>query len=269
MKIILDKTKLIKLLNKEENIGFVPTMGAIHKGHISLIKKSINQNKKTVVSIFVNKPQFNKKKDFEKYPRFLDQDKKALKKINVDYIFIPSQKQIYPKGVNKNIKINNFKKRLCGKYRPNHFEAVIDVIQRFINIINPKKIYLGKKDMQQLILIEDYLKRNKIKTRVVGCKIIRQKNGIAFSSRNLLLSNNDQKIASKIYKVLKTSKKKILQKGLKLMFIKNKIFNLGVKKIDYLKILDINKIIKPHKKNSNKKIFIAYYINSVRLIDNI
>jgi|TARA_B110000438_G_C15814282_1_gene651210 pantoate--beta-alanine ligase len=269
MKIILDKTKLIKLLNKEKNIGFVPTMGAIHKGHISLIKKSINQNKKTIVSIFINKPQFNKKNDFKKYPRVLGKDKKILKKLNVDYIFIPTEKQIYPKGVNKNIKINNFKKELCGKNRPNHFEAVVDVIQRFIKIINPKRIYLGKKDMQQLILVEDYLKRYKIKTQVIGCETVRQKNGVAFSSRNLLLSNNDQEIASKIYKILKTSKKNILKKRFKLILLKNKILNLGVKKIDYLKILDINKIIKRNKKKCNKKIFIAYYINSVRLIDNI
>ena len=269
MKIILDKKKLIKKLMKEESIGFVPTMGAIHKGHASLIKQSINQNKKTVVSIFVNKPQFNKKHDFDKYPRVLNDDKKVLRKLNVDYVFIPSEKQIYPKGVNKNIRINKFKNELCGKFRPNHFESIIDVVERFINIIKPKRIYLGKKDMQQLILIENYIKKNKIKTKVIGCETIRQKNGVAFSSRNLLLTNNDQKIASKIYKILKISKKNILQKRYSLNLVKNKIFKFGIKKIDYLKILDINKIIEPHKKKSNKKIFVAYHIKSVRLIDNI
>ena len=106
MKIIFNKKKLIELLNKDENIGFVPTMGALHKGHASLIKKAINENKKTVVSIFINKPQFNKKDDFKKYPRVLSYDKKVLKKLNVDYVFIPSTKQIYPRGPNKNIRIN-------------------------------------------------------------------------------------------------------------------------------------------------------------------
>ena len=269
MKIILNKNKLIKLLNKDKNIGFVPTMGAIHKGHISLIKKSMKQNKKTVVSIFVNRPQFNEQDDFNKYPRVLNNDKKILKKLNVDYIFIPSEKQIYPKGVNKNIKIDNFKNNLCGKFRPNHFEAIIDVVQRFIKIIKPKKIYLGKKDMQQLILIKNYLRKNKIKTKVIACKTIRQMNGVAYSSRNFLLSNKDHKIASKIYKLLIKSKKKILKEKYYINLVKRKIFNLGVKKIDYLKIIDINKVIKPYKIKSNKKIFLAYYINSVRLIDNI
>ena len=269
MKIILNKKKLIEVLNQKENIGFVPTMGAIHKGHASLIKKSIKENNKTVVSIFINRPQFNKKYDFKKYPRVLNNDKRILKKLNVDYVFIPSKKEIYPKGVNKNIRVNKFKKKLCGEFRPNHFEAILDVIQRFINIINPKKIYLGQKDMQQLILIKDYFKRNKIKTKVIGCKTIRQKNGVALSSRNLLLNKNDQKIASKIYKIIKISKKKIIQKRYSINFVKHKIFALGIKKIDYFKILDINKIIKPYQEKTNKKIFIAYHLNSVRLIDNI
>ena len=269
MKIISDKKKLIEVLLREENIGFVPTMGAIHKGHVSLIKKSINQNEKTVVSIFINKPQFNKKHDFVNYPRVLKDDKKILEKIKVDYVFIPTNKQIYPKGVNKNIEVNKFKKDLCGKFRPNHFEAIVDVVQRFLKIINPKRIYLGKKDMQQLIIIKDYLKKNKIKTKVIACKTIRQKNGVAFSSRNLLLNEDNQRVASRIYKILKISKRNILNRKILIKNIKDKIFRLGIKKIDYLKVLDVNKVVKPYKKKSNKKIFIAYYINSVRLIDNI
>ena len=269
MKIILNKKKLIEVLKKDKNIGFVPTMGAIHEGHASLVKKSKKENDKTVVSIFINKPQFNKKHDFINYPRVLKKDKKILKKLKVDYIYIPKDKEIYPNGISKDIKLNKFKKDLCGKFRPNHFEAIIDVVQRFIKIIKPKRIYLGKKDMQQFILIEDFFKKNKIKTKVIGCKIIRQKNGVAFSSRNLLLNKNDQRIASKIYKILKKSKKKILKQMVLIKNIKYKIFNLGIKRIDYLKVLDINKITKPYNKNANKKIFIAYYINSVRLIDNI
>lgn len=269
MKIILNKKKLIKILDNEENLGFVPTMGALHRGHTYLIKKSILDNKKTIVSIFINKPQFNKKDDYSKYPRVLKEDKAILKKLKVDYVFIPKNNDIYPEKVIKKIKINSFKKKLCGKFRPNHFEAVVDVVSRFVKLINPKRIYFGEKDMQQLILIEDYFKKKNLKTKVVRCKTIRQENGVAYSSRNLHLNSRNQIIASKIYKLLIKNKKKIMLKKKYLKHIKLKIKNLGVKKIDYLSILDLNKIIKPYKKKSKKKIFISYYLNSTRLIDNI
>ena len=160
MKIILSKKKLKKLIYNEKNLGFVPTMGAIHLGHLSLIRKSMSQCNKTIVSIFVNKPQFNRRNDFKKYPRILKKDILSLKQTGVDYLYIPKFNQIYPDGTNKTIKIDSLEKKLCGKYRTGHFEAVADVIDRFINIIKPKKIYLGKKDMQQLKIIEHFVKKN-------------------------------------------------------------------------------------------------------------
>ena len=177
-------------------------------------------------------------------------------------------KEIYPNGQNKNLKINSFAGKLCGKFRPGHFIGVVDVIDRFIKIINPNKIYLGKKDFQQLILIKDFIKKNKIKTKVISCNTIREKNGIALSSRNYLLSLKQKKIASKVYKLLKNKKLLIKNKN-KLSQIKKNIYNLGVKKIDYLKILDTNKIIKPYKKIKKYRVFIAYYLGKTRLIDNI
>ena len=129
-----------------------------------------------------------------------------LKKLKVDYLFIPKANQIYPKGQNRNIKISPLKKKLCGKFRPGHFEAVVNVIDRFIKIIKPKRIYLGEKDMQQLKIIEHFVKKNHIKTKVVSCKTIREKNGIACSSRNFLLSLQEKIIASQIFKFL-TNKK--------------------------------------------------------------
>jgi len=269
MKIILNKEILNKILKNVNILGFVPTMGAIHEGHISLIRKSIKYNKKTIVSIFVNRPQFNKKNDFDSYPRILKKDFKILRKLKVDYVFVPTEKQIYPDGLNKKIRINSFKRRLCGKFRPGHFEAVVDVIDRFIKIIRPDKIYLGNKDMQQLILINDYVIKNKIKTKIIGCKTIRQKNGIACSSRNQLLNSYSQEISSKIYKLLRLKKRDLVTKKISINSIRSKILKLGVKKIEYIKILDINKIIKPFKKLKNRKIFISYYLDSVRLIDNI
>ena len=269
MKIISNKKKLIRLIQREDNLGLVPTMGAIHLGHISLIKKSKSLCKKTVVSIFVNKPQFNRKSDFQKYPRVLGRDIYLLKKQKIDYLFLPKFNEIYKNGPKKNINLNAFKKELCGKYRPGHFEAVVDVVNRFINIIKPKKIFLGEKDMQQLILIKDFIIRNNIKTNVVGCKTIREKNGIAYSSRNFLLNNNEKRIASKIYKLLTNNKKKLIKKKKLINIVKKQINKFGVKKIDYIKIININKIIKPYKKIKKYRIFIAYYLRSTRLIDNI
>ncbi len=269
MKILLNKKQLIKLIEKEKNIGFIPTMGAIHKGHISLFKKSNIQCKKTLVSIFINKYQFNKKKDYKTYPRINKKDVSLIKKSNVDYLFLPTNKQIYPSGPNKKIKINPFSKKLCGKYRPGHFESVVDVIDRFIKIIYPKKIYLGEKDFQQLKILEDHIKKKYKKISVVRCKTIREKNGLALSSRNSLLSKKEETNASKVYNFININKYKIIKKKIDIKFIRRKIIQFGISKIDYIEVVNINKITKPFKKKKKFKIFIAYYIGDVRLIDNI
>ena len=269
MKIVFNKKKLLQILKEQKNLGFVPTMGAIHKAHIYILKKSISLCKKTIVTIFINKPQFNKINDYKKYPRILKKDISLLRKSKVDYLYLPSTKQIYPFGYNRKIKISSFSKKLCGKFRPGHFEGIVDVIDRFIKIIKPNKIFLGKKDMQQLKIIEEFINKNKIKTKVVGCKTIREKNGIACSSRNYLLTPNYISIASKVYKLLYKNKKLLIAKKNYLKKIKNKIYQLGIKKIDYIELIDINKQTKPFKKNKKYKLFIAYYLGSTRLIDNI
>ena len=269
MKIISSTNRLKQLINKEKNLGFVPTMGAFHMGHMSLVKKSISQCNKTIVSIFVNKPQFNKKNDYKKYPRALKKDIPYLKKLKVDYLYLPSENQIYPNGQNKNIKISPFRKKLCGEFRPGHFNAVVDVIDRFIKIIKPRKIYFGEKDMQQLKIVEHFVKKNYKNIKVVGCKTIRERNGVACSSRNFLLSSKEKLIASETYKLLKSNKKFLIKNKSTLMSVKKYILKLGIKKIDYIKILDINKIMKPYKKKNRYKIFIAYYLGTTRLIDNI
>tara|TARA_B100002051_G_C16543380_1_gene538740 strand:- start:33 stop:842 length:810 start_codon:yes stop_codon:yes gene_type:complete len=269
MKIFLNKKKLVDLIHREKNLGFVPTMGAIHEGHMSLIKRANLECNKTIVSIFINKPQFNKKDDYKFYPRILNKDIYLLKKMKVDFLYLPKNKEIYPYGINRNIRISPFRKKLCGKYRPGHFEAIADVIERFVNIIKPNKIYMGEKDMQQLKIIKNYISKKYKKIKVIGCKTIREKSGLAISSRNLLMSKNDKKIASKVYQILSLNKKSIINKKISLLHIKNEIYNLGIKKIEYLKVLDINKLVKPYKKNKKYKIFISYFMKSVRLIDNI
>ena len=269
MKIILKKNKLSKFTHNKKSLGFVPTMGGIHAGHISLIKRSIKECKKTIVSIFVNKQQFNNRKDYIKYPRVLKRDILKLKKLKIDILYLPSNKDVYPYGYNKKIKISSFKKKLCGKFRSGHFEGVVDVIDRFLKIINPSKIYFGEKDFQQLKILEDFIKKNHSVCKVVPCKTIREKNGIAYSTRNNLLNNKEKIIASKIYKLFKKNKKKLIIKKIKVNKIKNVLYSMKVKKIDYIEILNINKLIKPFKKNNKYKIFFAYYLNKTRLIDNI
>ena len=269
MKIIKSKNKLIKLLDKEKKLGFIPTMGAIHLGHVSLITKAARECNKTIVSIFVNKPQFNKKSDYVNYPRSLKKDISTLKRNRVNYLYLPKFNEIYPDGYNKNIKISSFKNKLCGKFRPGHFESVVDVIERFIKIIKPKRIYFGKKDMQQLKIVEEFINRKYSNTKVIGCKTIREKNGIALSSRNLFLTKKEKIIASKIYKLIINNKRTLVDNTNNLNQIKKIIFKLGVKKIDYIRIININKITKPFKMKKKFKIFIAYYLGNTRLIDNI
>ena len=269
MIIISHKIKISEFILNKKNLGFVPTMGGIHLGHISLIKRAIKECNNTVVSIFVNKQQFNRKSDFIKYPRVLNKDISKLKKLKIDVLFLPKSKDIYPRGYNKNIEINSLGKKLCGKFRPGHFEAVADVINSFLKIIKPSKIFLGEKDMQQLKILEDFIRKNHPTCKVVSCETIREKNGVAYSSRNYLLNSKEKMIASKIFKFIKSNKKEIIKKKINLKYIKNKLYKMGIKKIDYIEIININKLVKPFKNSIRYKIFIAYYLGRTRLIDNI
>ena len=262
--------KLNKKVNFKANIGFVPTMGALHQGHLSLIHKSQIRCKKTLVSIFVNPSQFNIKKDFKKYPRTLNKDIKTLKKLKVDYLLLPKTKEIYKNKKSMKIKLSKKDKILCGKYRPGHFEGVLGVINQLLkNIkINLSYMFLGEKDYQQIYLIKKFIK-NKFKIKIISCATKRNKNYLALSSRNLLLSKKNQKKAENIsqyirkyYYSLKSNFKYIK----KINEVKKKITNIGAK-IEYFELRNKNNFSKKYNK-SNFKIFFAYYIQNVRLIDN-
>ena len=197
--------KSINKLNKEVNfkasIGFVPTMGSLHKGHISLVKNCQKICDKTLVSIFINPSQFNRKTDYKNYPRTLDKDIKILRKLKVDYVLVPNIKEIYSRNTPRKININKKYKVLCGKYRPGHFEGVLAVINKFLKSLKVKKIFLGEKDFQQYFLIKNFIKK-RFKTKVVLCKTIRMNSTLPFSSRNKLLDNKSIKIAQKFTKKL-------------------------------------------------------------------
>jgi len=270
MKILLNNLTLFKTLRPFNDIGFVPTMGGIHDGHISLIKKSIKYSKKTIVSIFINPKQFNNKNDFKSYPSNIKKDLKILKKIKkIDYVYIPKFKDIYKNNNRPKIKINKSDKILCAKFRKGHFEGVLDVMDKLTNLIKPKKIFMGKKDYKQLYLVKNFIE-NKYKSNVIGCKTIRNKNKLALSSRNFLFNKNElievQEISKKFLNLKKEVKKhkninKFLTQSKKKYEKKFKI------KIEYLE----NRCVK-NLKISNKylgsNIFLSYYFKGVRLIDN-
>ena len=269
MKILLRNNDLNEALSGNSNVGFVPTMGSLHEGHVSLIKKSLNYCNKTVVSIFVNPKQFNNKRDYQKYPRNLKKDLKILKKLKVNFVYTPNKNQVYKSRERIKIHLSKKDKILCAKYRKGHFEGVIDVMTRLTKIVKPSKIFMGEKDFQQLILVKKYIENN-FKSKIVICKTIRDKNKLALSSRNLLLKKNDLIKAGRIARSLIYFKKKLYKKKIteKIMLIKRneleKLFNI---KIEYLELRN-KKNLQLSNNINNSKIFIGYYLKNIRLIDN-
>ena len=269
MKILIKNKDINEALKKVSNLGFVPTMGSLHKGHEYLIKQSKKKCNQTLVSIFINPTQFNNKKDYLSYPKNLKKDLNILKKLKVNYVYIPNKKDIYSSKRKGAIVLKKENRVLCAKFRKGHFEGVIDVMDRLTSIIRPNKIFMGEKDYQQLMLVKKFIEK-KYKTKIVSCKTIRNKDKLALSSRNHLLNKQDLIKASKIAKELfnlkkflknKKKTKTLLQKKLKLL---KKNFDI---KIDYLEIRKKNNL-KSSSTIKNSKIFIAYFINKVRLIDN-
>ena len=268
MKLFTNKKQLQKEIRKFNNINFVPTMGALHRGHESIIRKSVKGSGKTLVSIFVNPKQFNNKRDLNTYPRNNKKDIKILKKLKVHYLYKPSYDDIYKFKTKKKIYLDRFSKELCGQYRKGHFKGVINVVNRFLEIIRPKTIILGNKDFQQLYLIKKHIKKNKIKTKILPGKTIRDKYFIAYSSRLNKLNYAEKIKLIRVIKFLKSYKKNLLLKKRKFNFneIKKKIISMGVNKVDYIKILDLKTLKRPTKNKFN--LFYAFYIGKVRLIDN-
>jgi len=271
MKIIRQKKDLNNLINKINSLSFVPTMGGLHKGHKFLIKSAIKKNKFTIVSIFVNPKQFNSKKDFNTYPKNLKKDLKFLKNLNVKYLYLPSYNDIFSFKTKNKIYLHPFSKKLCGKYRPGHFRGVVNVVNRFLELLKPRFIYLGKKDFQQLFLIKKHINKNKIKTSVISCKTVRENKLLPYSSRNYNLNKKNKSLALKVFKFLKKEKlsiKKNKIKKINLLHIKKKILSLGIKKIDYIEAINLKNLKKAKRFNENFNIFCAFYIEKVRLIDN-
>ena len=258
-----------------KSIGFVPTMGALHDGHLSLIQKSLSENDVTVMSIFVNPTQFNNPSDLEKYPRTLEADVDKLKQINNSIIvFAPSVEDIY-NGMTKaeNFDFDGLEFQMEGKHRPGHFDGVGTIVKRLFEIVEPTKAYFGEKDFQQLAIVKKMVSKNNIPVEVLGQPIFREANGLAMSSRNERLSMSQREQASCIFKTLTEAKELFEVKSaaevkiwVETQFEKNAYF-----KLEYFEIADEETLRSIQTKELHKKYraFIAVYINDIRLIDTI
>ena len=270
MKLIKQISDLNKAINTQKGLGFVPTMGGLHRGHESLIKISKKKCNKTLVTIFINPTQFNNKKDYKFYPRNLNADLKILKRLKVDYVYLPSVNQIFDDSDSAKISLNKSQKILCAKFRKSHFEGVLDVLNRFVKLISPKSIFMGEKDFQQFFLVKNFIEKN-YKTKVHLCKTIRSTDMIALSSRNSLLNkaslNKLRLITNKLLslkKIIYSDKR--ASKKLILIFKKELIKKFKIK-IDYMECRNtVN--LSTNINNKSFKLFVAYYLNKVRLIDN-
>tara|TARA_Y100000816_G_scaffold283927_1_gene261415 strand:+ start:64 stop:876 length:813 start_codon:yes stop_codon:yes gene_type:complete len=269
MKILKTKNDLKEAILNCKNLGFVPTMGSLHKGHISLIKNSQKKSNKTIVSIFVNPAQFNDKRDYRTYPKNISRDIQILKKLRVNFVFIPTVKDIYKNKINSKFKLKKSEKILCADKRKGHFEGVLEVMDRLLNLIKPKFLYLGEKDFQQQYLINKYLHK-KHKFKLIICKTIRH-NRIALSSRNLKLTKKSLKTAKLIAEELFIIKNKYKNSSFRVKNNEHSLIkyfeNKYLIKIEYLNFRNINNL-NNSKFKTKFKLFIAYYIDNIRLIDN-
>jgi len=276
MKVFKTKTELKTYFNryssKNFTIGFVPTMGALHNGHLSLIKESIKNNQITVASIFVNPTQFDKKEDLENYPRTLESDLSMLQGVSCDIAFIPSIEEIYADTVGANhFEFDGLEIQMEGKFRKGHFNGVGTIVKKLFEIVTPTNAYFGEKDFQQLQIIRKMVQKNQLPVSVIGCPIFREENGLAMSSRNQLLSEKEKEEGAIIYEILHEVKQLINKESIEKInswvaaqFDKNPLFEL-----EYFVIADEETLIPASTVSSNKnyRAFIAVHAGKVRLID--
>jgi len=276
MKIIkkpLNLSKSLKNLElKGRTIGFIPTMGALHEGHLSLIRKAREENDVVVVSIFVNPAQFGPKEDLSKYPRPLKRDLSLCKSAGVDYVFYPGVKDMFKEGFSTYIDVETLSGVFCGKSRPGHFRGVATVVAKFFNIIRPDNAYFGQKDAQQAIIIKRMAGDLNFPVRIKVMPVVRQEDGLALSSRNIYLKSRERKSALVLHKSLKLAELLIGNGAIHVSVIIDRMRRLILKdkaaRIDYIAIVDPENL-EPLKKISGKcLIILAVWIGKTRLIDN-
>ncbi|HRG59633.1 MAG TPA: pantoate--beta-alanine ligase [Bacteroidia bacterium] len=273
MEVFKEKLALIAYLKNKPNIGFVPTMGALHKGHVSLIHLSVNQCDTTVCSIFVNPTQFNDKKDLINYPRTEAQDLELLKEAGCDVVFMPEVDEIYPKGYTlQTYNFGNIEKVMEGEHRPGHFNGMANVVQRFFEIVKPNFAFFGEKDFQQLCVVKQLIEMLQLKITIVPGKIIRENDGLAMSSRNMLLNEEERKQAVGIYQTLTLVKSKKSTHSLsQLIELAYKNFeNYPLITPEYIQFAYSDNLQSVNSVDISRPImmFMAVKLGKVRLIDN-
>lgn len=264
--------QLKKIISSQPNkkIYFVPTMGNLHDGHLSLLEYAQKKKQFLIVSIFVNPLQFDSKKDFKKYPRTIKNDLKILKQFNIDMIFLPENN--FSKENLSTVNIESLTNKLCGADRPGHFVGVATIILKFLNLIQPDFLMLGQKDYQQILVIRQIIKDFFFKTKIIELPIIRNNNGLALSSRNILIPHKKKELTKNIFLTLKLISDEIKNTGLKktkIQFYKKKLLMSGIEKINYLEILNESDLSNVADKPCFARIFISVTISGIKLIDNI
>ncbi|MBB6061612.1 pantoate--beta-alanine ligase [Thermosipho japonicus] len=269
---IEDMKKISKeILESKKTIGFVPTMGFLHEGHLSLVKAAKSENDITVVSIFVNPTQFGPNEDYNNYPRDLERDLSMLKDMEVDYVFVPSVDEMYPDSFSTYVEEIKLSKFLCGASRPGHFRGVCTVVTKLFNIVKPTRAYFGQKDAQQFRILRRMVRDLNMDVELVEMPIVREPDGLALSSRNTYLNDEERKEAVRLYKSLLKAKK-LVESGVKdVEIIKNemkKILTHPLLRIDYIEIVDEENLEPIEKIDRRVIIAIAVFVGKARLIDN-
>lgn len=262
-----------KLKQQKKSIGFVPTMGALHQGHISLIRRARKENDIVAVSIFVNPAQFAPQEDLKKYPRPFKKDVNICKSEGVDVIFAPSPKEMYPENYLTYITVEKLSALMCGKFRPGHFRGVATIVAKLFNIVQPDRAYFGLKDFQQSVIVKKMVSDLNFPVKIISLPIVREKDGLALSSRNVYLSCEERKRALSLSRSLQTAKNLIKYKNMKspekIISEIRKMISPRVDKIDYIDLRDAETLEKVKYIKKKVVIAVAVFVGSTRLIDNI
>jgi len=265
----------ISALQRGKGLGLVPTMGALHQGHLALVERALKQNDIVVVTIFVNPTQFNNLEDLDKYPKTLKADVDLLRTISDKIIvFAPSIQEIYETNVSsKKYEFGGLEKIMEGAFRDDHFNGVGTIVETLLRLVEPDRAYFGEKDFQQLQIIRKMVKTQKIPVEIIGCPIVRESNGLAMSSRNERLSKNTRKEAAFIYRTLLAAKKRFGTKSAQnvIDWVKRQFEKQQNLKLEYVEIADVETLAQVKRKHKKRKYraFVAVYADDVRLIDNI